>query len=133
MIDLGTLSDHDQSIAWGINSLGWVVGDSSANNNPYNSRAFVWTAADGMVDVNTLLDTDYPGWTLGFARGINDLGQITGDAIYDPDGPGGIDGYPRGFLITPNAPIQQPAIPEPGTMALISLAAAMLFRRRRNV
>jgi len=134
MLDLGDLPGGDATgIAWGINSAGWVVGDSSGSNNAFNSRAFLWTPATGMIDLNTLLDQAYPGWTLGFARGINDAGQITGDAIYDPDGPGPISGYPRGFLLTLTEPIQYPSIPEPGAMAIVALVAAMLFRRRGMV
>jgi len=129
MINLGTLPGDDASTATAINRFGFVVGNSSFNNNPYATHGFLWTAAGGMIDLNSLLDQDYPGWTIYSGDSINDYGQITGEAIYDPDGPGGVEGYPRPYLLTPAAPLQEPAIPEPGMMGMVAFGAAMLSRR----
>jgi probable HAF family extracellular repeat protein len=44
-MDIGTLSGDTSSIAWCINDKGQVVGESG-------TRAFLWTAEDGMVDIS---------------------------------------------------------------------------------
>jgi probable HAF family extracellular repeat protein len=127
MLNLGTLSGDNLSSAFGSNSSGYVVGESSINGNPFATHAFLWSAAGGMIDLNTVLNGSYPGWTLQSGESINEYGQITGTAIYDPDGPGGVDAYQRAYLLTPNAPL-----PEPTGAGLIALAALAggLFRRR---
>jgi len=73
----------------------------------FNHGAFVWTAATGMADLNSLVDPSL-GWFLAYASSINDSGQITGL--------GQIGGYAHAFLATP--------VPEPPAFLL---ATALFF------
>jgi probable HAF family extracellular repeat protein len=73
MIDLGTLGGP-QSVAFGINDTGEVVGYSQVPSGEFH--AFVWTAVSGMVDLGTL-----PGGTVGYAQQINTLGLTAGIAL----------------------------------------------------
>jgi uncharacterized membrane protein len=89
-----------------INDTGTVVGRSDAG------FGFVWTAEDGVRDLNTLLDPADP--TRAFvtsANDINDVGQIVADA-------GSL-----GLLLTP--------VPEPGTLALFALGLFALRGQAR--
>ena len=83
-VNLGILSGG-WSTAYGINDQGVVVGASG-------SAAFIWTQAQGIVDLNTLIDSN-SGWTLGMATAINNPGQITGEGNYN--------GAQHAFLLTP--------------------------------
>ena len=69
LTDLGVLPGMTSSAAEGINASGQVVGYSS---NGAASRAFVWTAANGMQALATL------GGCCSQAFGINDAGEIVG-------------------------------------------------------
>lgn len=69
--DLGSLSPDGISRAYDINARGEVVGSSSSADG---DRAFIWTAATGMVDLNTLLTS--ADLHLTEALGINDNGHI---------------------------------------------------------
>jgi len=69
--DLGVLSGNSSSTANGINNVGQVVGFSESNPD----RAFIWSASEGMRDMNAL--------TGGFgqhpvANDLNDLAQVVG-------------------------------------------------------
>jgi len=96
--DLGTLGG-DQSEAWGINNFNQVVG--WAQDSQDNGRAFVWTQQTGIQDLNNLTVNLPPNVTLIAARGINDKGQIVGNAV--------VNLTVHAFLLTPvtvtNAPI----------------------------
>jgi hypothetical protein len=59
-----------------------------------------------MVDLNTLIDSRL-GWTLQYASGINDHGQIVGTGL--------VKGQGHAFLLTP--------VPEPNTFLFIALTA----------
>src|SRR5262249_37566529 len=61
------LTDLGPGIAFDINSSGEVVGQSA--NNP-----FLWTPATGMQDLGSL----GPGWGPGYARSIDDQGDVVG-------------------------------------------------------
>lgn len=79
------------SVAWAINNLGQVVGESTTALDElgnYERHAFLWTRETGMVD----LSSARTGPNLSVAYAINDLGQIVGRtqgcdaAIREPDG-----------------------------------------------
>ena len=70
MIDLGPASN-----AIAVNNHGQVVGTEDGQTQ----YAFSWTAAGGIVDLGTL------GGLNSYARGVNDSGQVAGDA-YPPSG-----------------------------------------------
>jgi probable HAF family extracellular repeat protein len=93
MIDLGTLPGADASYAYGLNSLGQVVGASTSASG---SAAFVYQ--DGqMVDLNSVVDNG-GNWTLLSATGINDSGVIVGygDVVLS------VGVRVHGFMLTPN-------------------------------
>jgi probable HAF family extracellular repeat protein len=70
------LPGDTNSIAYAINNRGQVVGQSFGG--PEGSRAYVWE--DGKAtDLNTIAAGD-AGLYLIYAEGINDLGEITGQA-----------------------------------------------------
>lgn len=72
-VDLGTLGGTE-SVANGVNTVGQVVG--SAQDTSGQWRAFVWTATDGMVDLNTRLVNAPANLTLLSALAISDNGAI---------------------------------------------------------
>jgi probable HAF family extracellular repeat protein len=70
------LSGDTNSIAYGINDRGQVVGQSYGG--PEGARAFLWQ--DGKsYDLNGLIPSGSPLYLL-YAEGINDRGEITGQA-----------------------------------------------------
>jgi uncharacterized membrane protein len=56
-----------------MNNCDFVVG----GYGPDSDRAFLWTAAAGFQDLNSLIPSD-SGWTLKSAFAINDRGEIVG-------------------------------------------------------
>jgi probable HAF family extracellular repeat protein len=72
MVDIGTLGGAS-SWAYSINDSGVVVGSSLDPSG--RRRAFLWTKAMGMADLNDLIDTRLE-LNLIAARDINDTGQI---------------------------------------------------------
>lgn len=92
-----------------INDAGVVVGRTA-------SFGFVWTSEGGLRDLNTLLDPAQGGQRpIIDAVDINNAGQIVANA----PARGFLD--PRGLLLNP--------VPEPGTLLLMTLGAALLSRR----
>jgi probable HAF family extracellular repeat protein len=69
--DLGVLGTGACSEARGINNLGQVVGWSCANGAGVGVHGFLFTQAEGMVDLTPDSDT-------GYAMDINDASQVTG-------------------------------------------------------
>jgi probable HAF family extracellular repeat protein len=108
--DLGTLPGDTNSSASKINLFGLVIGssgdtvvnstavlgghDSGFDIGPLEviGRPFIWSALNGMRDLNTLIHPN-SGWVLNTAADINVWGQIVGS--------GTLNGQPRGFLLTP--------------------------------
>jgi probable HAF family extracellular repeat protein len=85
--DLGILPGDSESRANDINASGQVVGysgwtptGSSPPPGHAGMRAFLYTDATGMVDLNTRIDAKL-GWELSNATAINDTGQIVGAGI----------------------------------------------------
>jgi probable HAF family extracellular repeat protein len=100
--DLGVLTGGYSSRALGINDRSEVVGTSESL---LGSRAFVWTAAAGMRDLNTLLDPG-SGFVLVQAVAINKGGTILAlgrdDTGEGPDHGHDAHEFPtRVFLLTP--------------------------------
>jgi probable HAF family extracellular repeat protein len=77
MRDLGDLGGGT-SRATAISNNGVVVGWSYVIDGAF--RAFRWTQAEGMINLNTLLPPN-SGWVLLEAYGVNDNGQITGNGL----------------------------------------------------
>jgi probable HAF family extracellular repeat protein len=69
--DLGALPGGDDSRARDVNARGEVVGTSTSTDG---NRAFIWTAASGMLDLNTLVAV--PGLVMTDALSINKKGDI---------------------------------------------------------
>ncbi len=82
---LGTLPGAVSSYANAINDPGAIVGVS-------DSRAFLYTDADGMLDLNDLIEPG-SGWDLRAAHGINNSGVIVGSGLFG--------GLPHGFKLVP--------------------------------
>jgi len=123
--NLGTdASGYAEGWALAINNAGAAVGFAGlyVGGTYIGQRAVYWGLDGAAVDLSDLIDPS-GGWTLWSATDISDTDWITGWGSFDPDGPGGLDAYPRAFLLQ---------IPEPCTLGLLSAAAlaAMLSRRR---
>lgn len=90
MEDLGALAGND-SIAYGINDAGTVVGASTTGAE---GHAVVWQ--NGVVtDLNSEIPSN-SGWVLTEARGINDAGQIVAT--------GTLNGAEHAVVLTPTSP-----------------------------
>jgi uncharacterized membrane protein len=75
---------------YGIDAEGVMVGIMW--NDAQEEHAFVFDPIGGLQDLNALVDPAL-GWTLQFARDINDSGQVAGS--------GTLNGVARGFLLSP--------------------------------
>jgi probable HAF family extracellular repeat protein len=134
LVDLGVLAGASTSIADGLNDLSQVVGQlgyGTGMPGTGDSRAFLWDAARGMFDLNSLISSsDQSQWVLIQATGINDSDQISGV--------GSLDGVLHGFILTPIAgeSIFDPvvSVPEPPALVLsmmgLAIAAAWVRVRR---
>ncbi|MEP6808771.1 MAG: hypothetical protein ABI992_00885 [Chthoniobacterales bacterium] len=90
--DLGSLTPGEYSRANGINLAGTVVGFAGPKKDSSASRAFVWTANSGMIDLGTL------GGDYAQAFSINDAGFITGSASTADDKTGQAASTMHAFL-----------------------------------
>jgi probable HAF family extracellular repeat protein len=109
--DLGTLGGTNSG-GGGINSFGVLVGSSEIQVGSLTEHAFIYDTQ--MRDLNNLIPSN-SGWVLNAADAINDAGWITGY--------GTIGGNAHAFLLTP--------VPEPGSLALLGLPAAVWAVGRR--
>ncbi len=116
--DLGTLGGLN-STAIAINNLGQVVGDSLTASG--DRHAFLYESGV-MLDLNNLIPTI--GFTLNYASGINDKGQIVAGTSFNQQVPR------RAFLLTPIVPT---SVPEPsselGVLAFGALGAVLGLKR----
>jgi probable HAF family extracellular repeat protein len=117
-VPLGLLPVLPRSVANAINDDLVVVGYAEDLNFGSSRRAWVWTPASGMRDLNGISDAADAGLTLINAAAINASGQIVGTASV-----GEFGAYEHAFLATPvpEAPAAWPALG----------ALALLWRRRR--
>jgi probable HAF family extracellular repeat protein len=76
MRDLGTLAGGVTSAAAGLNDSGQVVGTSGTSPTSPLPHAFIWTAAEGLVDLNTRIPTAPAGLTVTLARAVSQSGAI---------------------------------------------------------
>jgi probable HAF family extracellular repeat protein len=80
MVDLGTLGGDGSSAASGVNNRGEVVGYSSAPPlRPYlgwSTHAFLWTAAEGMIDLHASLESYGRTCFRSRAIAVNAVGQV---------------------------------------------------------
>jgi probable HAF family extracellular repeat protein len=88
--DLGVLPGGSHSTALAINVFGTVVGNSDCAGSM--SHAFVWSANEGMRDLNALIPPA-PGLELQGAAAINVAGQIVAA--------GTLHGTQHAYLLTP--------------------------------
>ena len=86
--DLGTIPGANITYARGVNDRGHVVGEAYVAGG---RRAFVYTDARGMEDLNELIDPA-AGWLLERAWDINNRGQIVGRGL--------LDGEPHVYRLT---------------------------------
>jgi probable HAF family extracellular repeat protein len=132
MRDLGTLGGAN-SFGVSLNDAGQVAGWSEIAGSS-TQHAFLYSGTPGvdgrMIDLDAWLDADNPAegakWALNIAK-LSDSGWITGSGIYDADGPGGVAGAERAFLLDASA-----LVPEPGGLALLTASGALAARRRRR-
>jgi probable HAF family extracellular repeat protein len=96
-----------------INNGGWVVGQ--ARDTAGGSRAVLW-AGGSVFDLNDRV-VNGAGWVLDFAWGINDRGQVVGNAT-------NAAGELHGFVLTP--------VPVPMALGLFALALGALATVRRR-
>jgi probable HAF family extracellular repeat protein len=76
------------SFALDLNDAGVVVGYSEHDLFfPTTYSAFIWTKAEGMVDLNSLIDPN-EGWSVYEAWAINANGQIAAEAVGQTNAPG---------------------------------------------
>ncbi|MDH6186028.1 hypothetical protein [Polaromonas sp. CG_23.6] len=80
MLDLGTLAGGVSSATADLNDSGQVVGTSGTSATSPLPHAFIWTAAEGLVDLNTRIPTAPAGLTVTLATAISEGGAILGYA-----------------------------------------------------
>jgi probable HAF family extracellular repeat protein len=79
IVDLGTLGGT-ASRALGINRDGAVVGASNTPAGDLEFRAFLWTRAQGMIDLSTRLRNAPPGLVVTGGVAISDSGAIVAES-----------------------------------------------------
>lgn len=121
MVDLGNLGGTGGAAATSINSAGHVVGSASATAGL--GGGFIWTAQDGMVALDTLLDPAFSSWQILQGQGINDSDQIVAYARAS-------DGSPWTIVIL--TPLAAEVVPAPATAALLLIGLLSFFVTNRQ-
>lgn len=126
MVDLGFPVGGNSSSTLAINGDGSVVVGEGSGFNDGDTRATMWTAELGMVDLNTYLPTlgiDLTNWLLSRTIGVSDDGRtLAGWGTFDDvPGPGGAIG--RGWVVT---------IPAPSSLPVAVMCGSVLFSRRHR-
>jgi uncharacterized membrane protein len=119
------MGDHPASIGTGYNAYHAALAVNTAChavgfaevNQAEDDRAFFWTADEGMMDLNALLDATGEGWVLEIAWDMNNHDQIVGFGTFN--------GEQRAFLLTPTQ------VPEPAVAPILMFLTAMTSNRRR--
>lgn len=93
-VSLGLTADSSGAYPLGVNDMSAVVGELDTNTGVH---PFLWTAADGLRDLNPLVPQGTA--TLGAAVAINNAGMIVGEWI--------VDGAVHTYLLTPVTPATQ--------------------------
>ena len=119
--NLGALPGDVLSVTQDMNAKGQVVGSSC--DASFNCRAFLWDKGV-MIDLNSLVPPDSPLY-LTYAEGINDRGEISGNAVLKSN-PNDL----RAFLAIP-APAAQIAGDSAPKITLPANIRASLQRRLR--
>ena len=129
LTDLGTLPGDTNSEGLGINDSGQVVGDSGTtdvNGNPF-TQGFL-DQGGTMTDLDTLIDPSLD-FTITKATSISDTGFITGVGVNS-------SGQSDAFLLTPNTAASASTVPEPSSLAALSLGAfglcGMIVKARKK-
>ena len=105
--------NNTSGVAFAINSQGDIVGESTILQYGGPTHAFLYNGTSS-VDLNTLIPSS-AGLTLINATGINDQGQITGQAV-------NAQGVVQEYLLTPTSlPTQTP---EPTVLMMVVLVAS---------
>ncbi len=112
---LSGLPGQTQTQTLAVNDSSIAVGRSGTTGSL--SAGVIWDAQGTIYKANDLLAPAFTGWNVTEARGINNLGWITGVAIPPTGGTTG-----QAVLLIP--------IPEPATFSTLALAAGALLMRR---
>ena len=107
--------------ATGINDSTFIVGWDTTDIS-----GLLWTPDNGLLELDTLVDSTGTNWLLSQPFAINNTGQIVGLGAYDADGAGPGAATSHAFLLTP--------VPEPGSAAtaLVGGIATCMVRQRRR-
>ena len=78
VIDLGDPGENWQSMAYGLNEAGQVVGIGMDPGPMMPFSAFFWEFGTGMVDIGVL-----GGYGISIAFDVNEAGLVAGEAVSD--------------------------------------------------